>query len=336
MNAPAFRLLLPPRIEQAADLPEGEVYMLAGACMGTTWSVRVVMTERIEPRTLQSGIAELLESLEAQLSHFRASSPLRRFAALAPGQWLALPPEFAQVMRAALAVARLSAGAFDPALAPAIDAWGFGAARRYSDVGFEPPVHAQPASGHGWQALELDEGGRLHQPGGVALNLSAIAKGFAVDAVAAWLARQGLVHHLVEVGGELRGSGLKPDAQPWWVALESPAAGCPLQPTRIALHGLAVATSGDYRRRYLLDERLIQHTLDPRSGAPVAHGLASVTVIHAECMYADAWATALMVLGPQAGLELAEAQGLRALLQWRDACGNWCEAASLAFRALQA
>ena len=336
MNAPAPRLLLPLRIEPAADLPEGEVYMLAGACMGTTWSVRVVLPAGVEARVLQRGVADLLEALEAQLSHFRAGSPLRRFAGLAPGEWLALPDEFAQVMRAALEVARLSGGAFDPALAPAIDAWGFGAARRYSDAGFVPPARPLPVGGHGWQDLRLDEGGRLQQPGGVALNLAAIAKGFAVDAVTAWLARQGLEHHLVEVGGELRGSGLKPNGQPWWVALEAPAADCPLAPTRIALHGLAVATSGDYRRRYLLDGRPIQHTLDPRSGAPVAHGLASVTVIHAECMDADAWATALMVLGPQAGLQLAEAQGLRALLQWRDECGNWREAASTAFRALQA
>ncbi|PLK48980.1 FAD:protein FMN transferase [Uliginosibacterium sp. TH139] len=333
MNAPAFRALIPARIDQPAGLPEGDVYKLAGNCMGTTWSVRVVVRDCLSPRQLQADIAALLEGLEAQMSHFRASSPLRRFATLPPGCWMDLPAAFAQVMRTALKVAHLSEGAFDPALGSVIDAWGFGAAQRFSEAGFAPPA-APLLPGRRWQALELDDAGRLRQPGGIALNLAAIAKGFAVDAVAAFLTGRGLDHHLVEVGGELRGSGIKPDGQPWWVALESPAQDCPLPATRVALHGLAVATSGNYRRCYLLDERLIQHTLDPRSGEPVTHGLASVTVIHEECMQADAWATALMVLGPQAGLQRAAAQGLRALLQWRDERGEWHEAASPAFEAL--
>lgn len=334
MREPEFRVLLPRDIDPRSTPPEGEVCTLTGACMGTTWTVRVVCADKAAQGSLQSAIASTLARIESQMSHFQENSALREFARLPAGQWFALPEEFARVMRAALAVSRLSRGAFDPTLAPAIDAWGFGAGRRFSQSGFVPPAD-KPVCVFGWQALEMDEGCGLRQRGGVALNLGAIAKGFAVDAVSEYLAAQGFPHHLVEVGGELRGAGMKPDGQPWWVALEPAASDCPLPSTRVALHGLSIATSGNYRRRYLLNGREMQHTIDPLSGAPVAHSLASVTVVHKECMYADAWATAIMVRGAQAGLALAEEQELCALMQWRGSDGHWCEASSRAFKALQ-
>ncbi|GAA5166941.1 FAD:protein FMN transferase [Viridibacterium curvum] len=329
------RVLLPPRIAMEGDAPDGVVLQLEGACMGTTWRARVVAEGHEQARALQAGIAAVLEEIEAQMSHFRPASPLRRFGELAAGEWMPLSPQFAQVMRAALSVAQASDGAFDPAAAALIEAWGFGAGQRFVDAGFAPPAVA-PSPSACWRRLQLDAQDRLRQPGGVALNLAAIAKGFAVDAVSRWLAQQGYAHHLVEVGGELRGTGMKPDLQPWWVALEAPADNCDLPATRIALHGLAVATSGDYRRSYHHAGRRLQHTIDPRSGAPVRHTLAAVSVVHEECMLADAWATAIMVLGPRDGLALAEQQGLRALLQWPDETGRWQEASSAAFNALVA
>jgi len=328
-----MRVLLPARVDMRSDTPEGVVLQVGAACMGTTWSARIVAEGAEHARSLQAGIASVLEEIEAQMSHFRPASPLRQFGELAAGEWMQLPPEFAEVMRAALVVARNSQGAFDPTAAHAIEAWGFGAGTRYSDAGFSLPLETRANAMH-WHALQLDEQDRLLQPGGVSLNLAAIAKGFAVDAVSRWLTQQGYTHHLVEVGGELRGAGMKPDLQPWWIALEHPAADCALPATRIALHGLAVATSGDYRRRYRAGERTLQHTIDPRTGAPVAHSLASVTVLHEECMLADAWATAIMVLGPREGRALAERQGLRALLQWRDGNGCWQEATTSGFEAL--
>lgn len=337
MNAPAaaLRVLLPAEVKLDGGLPAGEVLSCGEHCMGTGWNVRFVGRDAAQALELEAALARLLENIEAQMSHFRSSSPLSRFGELPAGVVMELPPEFARVMRAALEVARLSEGAFDPTLAASVEAWGFGAGPGFRDAGFAPPPQA-PAASAGWRELVLDGADRLRQPGGVRLNLAAIAKGFAVDALSARLTELGLVHHLVEVGGELRGSGMKPDGQPWWVALELPAAQCPLAATRIALHGLAVATSGAYRRSYAHQGRSLQHTLDPRSGAPVAHRLASVSVLHAECMLADAWATALMVLGPQDGLALAEAQGLCALLQWQDESSQWCEAASTAFERMQA
>lgn len=329
-----IRVLIPKQLDPTCV--KGDIRGLSGACMGTTWSVRLVDDGARPLPELTERIAALLERIENQMSHFRPHSDLRRFALLPAGEAQTLPAEFARVLRSALEVARQSEGAFDPTLATQIDAWGFGAETRFSQAGFVPPqagVLAERTAG--WKKLEIDAQDRLRQPGGVALNLAAIAKGYAVDAVSQYLTQSGYQNHLVEIGGELRGAGCKPDGQPWWVALELPRANCPLPATRIALHGLSVATSGDYRRSYRLNDRLIHHTLDPRSGMPLAHALASVTVIHPECMYADAWATAFMVLGLKQGLDLAEKMKLCALLQGQDASGRWVEASSTAWQDLQ-
>ena len=148
----------------------------------------------------------------------------------------------------------------------------------------------------------------------------------------------GLRDHLVEIGGELRGAGLKPDGQPWWVDLEPPAADCGLAPLRIALHGLSVATSGDYRKCFVdATGQWRSHTIDPRTRRPVEHGLASVTVVHDSAMAADGWSTALMVLGPNEGLALADRLGLAARLVRRRPPaegGGYEERFSVAMRAL--
>ena len=159
----------------------------------------------------------------------------------------------------------------------------------------------------GWRRLVFEEqSARLRQPGGMCLDLSGIAKGYAVDRIAQLLAEHGVRHALVEVGGELAGRGLRPDGDPWWVDLETPYGVA--APLRVALHDLAVATSGDYVRG--------RHTIDPRSGRPVVHALA-VSVVHSSAMLADAWATALSVL-PQAEMEalaIRERLACRALVR---------------------
>lgn len=141
------------------------------------------------------------------------------------------------------------------------------------------------------------------------LDLSSIAKGFAVDRVAACASRLGLTYYLVEIGGELRGHGVKPDGAPWWIALEQPAHDLP--DTILALHDITVAASGDQQRFIERDGRRLAHILDPRNGHPVRNGTASVTVIHRVCMLADAWATALMVPEPGAALALASCDATR-------------------------
>jgi thiamine biosynthesis lipoprotein len=155
----------------------------------------------------------------------------------------------------------------------------------------------------------------------VRIDLSGIAKGFSVDALARALQAIGARDFLVEIGGELRGVGVKPDGQPWWVDLEAPP-GARLAPLRVALHDIAIATSGDYRRFFDANGTRYAHTIDPRTRAPLINDVVSASVIHAECMMADAWATALTVLGPEDGMALAQREDLAARIVLRDGGGH--------------
>lgn len=300
-----MRIALPAALSIAAFAdrdPARPVVSLGGETMGTRWSARFVQPADVDPAAVAAAIQARLDGLVAEMSHWQPDSLLSRFNRAVPGRWFALPPDFAHVIAAGLAIAEASAGAFDPAIGRLVDLWGFGPVPAEA-----PPCDVSLAEAHamsGWQRLVLDRAGRrLRQPGGVALDLSGIAKGYAVDAVADLLASRGIAHCLVEIGGELVGRGVRPDGEPWWVDLENPP-GIELPPLRIALHGIAVATSGDYRRG--------GHTLDPRSGRPIANGVTSASVIHATALQADAWATALTVLGAAEGIACATRLGVAA------------------------
>lgn len=278
---------------------------LRGETMATRWSLRAVSS----PTGAAAGVQAALDRVVAQMSQWELESDLSRFNRAPVGEWRMLPVEFARVLRAGLDVCDASAGAFDPAMGALSDAWGFGAAaapRRAPDAA----VTASMIAAKG--AVELDRPGlRARRTGQARLDFSGIAKGFGVDLAAEWLLANGVRHFLLEVGGELRGHGVKPDGQPWWVDLELPP-GVALPPMRVALHGLSVATSGDYRRWLDSDGARHAHTLDPRTGRPVGNGIRAATVLHAQCMLADAWATALTVLGPEAGMAAARRENLAA------------------------
>lgn len=291
--------------------------------MGTSWSVRLVAPAGALPG-IEQGIRDVLATIVAQMSQWEPESDLSRFNRSTPGRWQPLPPDFLRVLGAALEVAEKSGGAFDPAMGALSELWGFSAA---GPVDAPPPPErvAKAMASGGRRAIELDPRlFRARRTDEAALDFSGIAKGRAVDAVAGHLRAAGVADFLVEIGGELSGGGIKPDGQPWWVDLE-PVPGSTLPPLRIALHGIAVATSGDYRRGFAHDGRHYGHTLDPRTGWPVETRIASASVLHGEAMYADAWATALTVLGPEEGRALAERQGLAALLVTREADGRFAE-----------
>lgn len=284
-----------------------------GDTMGTSWSAKIV-----EPPTgIELEIEAVLARVIAQMSHWEPASQLGRFNAAPPGGWHRIDPEFAEVMAAALDIAARSGGTFDPAMGALVDLWGFGPPGPRGDAPTDDEIAAAHAvSGH--DALEFDPLLlRLRRARPARLDLSGIAKGHAVDAVAARLRAIGCADFLVEIGGELVGAGIQPDGQPWWVDVEPPP-GLPMPPLRVALHGLAIATSGDYRRASAQGS----HTIDPRTGRPVTNGVASVSVIHASCMHADAWASALTVLGPDEGMALAEREGLAAHMLVRGK-GEW-------------
>jgi thiamine biosynthesis lipoprotein len=294
--------------------PRAPVVELAGETMGTGWRVRFAVAHKVDAHRLRIAIDAMLDMLVAEMSHWEPGSLLSRFNRAPPGHWAALPPDFAAVIAAGLDVARRSGGAFDPAIGALVDLWGFGPVR----PAFAPTQQAieRALALSGWQRLAFDPASRrLQQPGLVRLDLSGIAKGHAVDRLSALLVAHDIRHSLVEIGGEFVGRGLRPDGDPWWVELETPA-GREAPPIRVALHQLAVATSGDYVRG--------RHTIDPRTGRPVAHALA-VSVIHASAMLADAWATALSVAEPGEMRALAERDALtvRALIRTEEAVEEW-------------
>jgi len=277
--------------------------------MGTRWSARIVAPEEGLSRDAPRAIERTLDGVIAEMSHWDPASDISRINRDPPGGWQAIPPAFSHVLGAALDVAARSDGAFDPAMGRLADLWGFGPSG---------PRDAPPDASEVEEALRLSGGDavehdpallRLRRDRGVWLDFSGIAKGYAVDAVAAALRTLGIADFLVEIGGELVGEGVKPDGTPWWVDIEQPP-GAALAPLRFALHGIAVATSGDYARGYDHGGTRVHHSIDPRTGRPIAHGTASVTVAHARAMSADAWATAITVLGPEKGMALAEKEGL--------------------------
>jgi len=330
------RVLLPHHITEYPAPIDGVIVACDGVSMGTTWSVRLVAPDAAAQQRLQQGLQQQLDRIVAQMSHWQADSELARFNGAPAGSWHTLAPAFFDVLSFALDVARDSGGAYDPAAGALVNLWGFGPTQRFDEAGFRAPDEAAVAALLVRRAtLDVDvRTRRVRQPGGLLLDLSSVAKGYAVDSLSRYLERNHIIHYLVEVGGELRGAGVKPDGQPWWVALEPVGDVAPVAPDYrvgavapapdemvLALHGLAVATSGDYRRYFTRDGRRFSHTIDPRSGQPIRHGLASVTVVHAECMAADAWSTALTVLGPEHGLALAERRGLAARFLLRDGDG---------------
>ncbi|MDO7836206.1 FAD:protein FMN transferase [Sphingobium sp. HBC34] len=274
--------------------------------MGTNWSAQIVDP----PAGCAAMIEGVLAGIIAQMSHWEADSAISRFNRTPPGTWMPLPAAMLTVLRAGIAMARLSGGAFDPAIGRLVDHWGFGPAHRPAS----PTALAAP-----WTRIET-EGDRARRLADVTLDFSGIAKGHAVDAVAAALRGLGVASFLVEIGGELRGDGIKPDIQPWWVDVEAPP-GLAVPILRIALCGLSVATSGDYRRFRLEGDRRLSHSIDPRTGTPIAPGVASVTVLHDSAMMADAWATAITVLGPDKGMTLATRHDLAARLVLRTDSG---------------
>ena len=328
-------VLVPHAIGGASIGPFGAtrlVRTLSGRTMGTTWhATLVVADDRSLPRH-RAAIEALLASLVDDLSNWEPASALSRFNAAAVGTWQSLPASLIDVLEASRALHVASDGAFDPTVAPHVMRWGFG-----------PPADRDGPVTTGFDVVEIDAGAaRACRHADVALDLCGIAKGYAVDRVSRLLTDTGVPHHLVEIGGELRGAGVKPDGMPWWVALEDPPDAPPdaspnaVVPTIAALHGLSVATSGDYRRFVEVDGRRLTHTIDPRTGCPVRDAPAAVSVLHADCMRADGEATAITVLGAVAGLAYATARGLAARIVSRRAAGRLVAVRTPAFDALLA
>ena len=279
--------------------------------MGTTWHVTIVPGPgSASPDVLQRGIEEELESVNLSMSTYRDDSEISRFNALAADTWFPVSPEFYAVLSTALAVGWQSGEAYDVTVAPLVNLWGFG-----PDGPANGPPPAKQIAGLleqiGQDNLRVDgEARQVLKRGQLSLDFSSIAKGYAVDRVAQWLDTQGVSRYLVEVGGEMRLAGNSPRDDLWRIAIEQPDSATIDVNAAMRISDAAIATSGDYRNYFEVDGKRYSHSIDPRTGYPVSHDLVSVTVIHNSAMIADAWATALTVLGPQEGMAVALAHGL--------------------------
>lgn len=288
--------------------PELQTYQIKGPIMGTEYHVTLVLAPEQAALVdeLAQGILARLQEVDRLMSTYKEDSELSRFNRAAVHVDMPLSAPTQEVMQLAQVVHQQSDGAFDPSIAPLVDLWGFGPQTPLDQVPPKAQID-QALAQVGLDAVILDaQTSSLRKTAPRHLDFSAIAKGYAVDRVADYLKAQGIVDFLAEVGGELIASGRKADASLWRIAIEKPQlAGRSVQKV-LMLADLAVATSGDYRNYFEADGQRYSHTLDPRTGYPIRHNLASVTVVHPSCALADAYATALMVMGEQAGMALAE------------------------------
>ncbi len=311
---------------------------LQGATMGTFWSARVAAdplsgTPELSRDSVRRLIEAELESVNQLMSHYLETSELSLFNARADTLPVEISQHTAEVLQHALEIGILSGGAFDVTVGPLVDAWGFGPAEARSVPADEEIDQLLAATGHDRLRLDPDAVTLAKRLPSLRVDLSALAKGYAVDRVAEALLSAGFDDLMVEIGGEVRAHGSHPDGRPWQIAIEHPqTAGRSIQRI-VPLRDGAVATSGDYRIYRDVDGRRLSHLLDPRTGRPVNHGLASVTVFEPLCVRADAFATALLVLGPDAGFSLASELNLVALFLIRDDEGRIAEKATSAFLA---
>lgn len=294
--------------------------------MGTTYSVVVADPPAgLDRDGLQALVQGVLEAVDSTCSTYDPGSELSRFNDYESTAPVAASPMLRELVGIAGELSARTGGAFDVTVGPLVGLWGFGSAG--TSTGDRAPDAAALSwarSRVGYRNLVADDAhGTLRKElPDLVVDVDGIAPGYAVDLVAQRLEARGARRYLVELGGELRARGLSPEDRPWRVAIESPRAGERRPYALVELNGLGISTSGDYRDAHVVDGRRVSHTIDPRTGAPVSHRLASVTVVDPSAARADGLATALMVLGPTEGYELADRLGLAALFIEHSADGR--------------
>ncbi len=307
---------------------------LHGEAMGTTYSVKIVPEQAIsdaQQADLAKTVADVIARVNSLMSTYDPDSELSRFNSSPPGEPFPVSPATMTNFVAARRIGEASGGAFDVTVGPLVNAWGFG-----PDKSRRSPSDEEIAALReqvGWDKLEIDEAaGTLRKlTPGLYCDLSAIAKGYAVDQVSEKLIALGHTRHMVEIGGEVRTNGTNLDGNPWRIAIEAPDAGERAIERVLPLAGDAMATSGDYRNFYEVDGKRLSHTIDPRTGRPITHNVGSVSVVDPSCMTADGWATALDVLGEDEGYRLAVERKMTVLFQVRRPDGTFQELATPAF-----
>lgn len=291
--------------------------------MGTSFSVTLIApSDDISMQRLQARIIETLDAIENLASTWRDDSELSRFNANKNSGWIDTSLELCNAIEGALEISRLTDGAFDITVGPLVNAWGFGPDGEVAEPPADDTVHALlQAVGYENLQTRCEAPAVAKKTGTLYVDLSGWAKGFAVDELAVLLDAHQLRDYLVEIGGEIRVRGHNAEGLKWAVAVEAPSTTQRVPQTVLRVTDVSVATSGDYRNYFEYDGRRYSHTIDARTGQPVSHTLAAVTVVNASAAFADAMATALLVLGPSDGPARAEALGIAAYFLIRNKTG---------------
>lgn len=298
-----------------------------GETMGTWYNVKLVGEKRSLPSEsqLKRWSEEVLLAINESMSTYIDSSEISVLNRSESGDWQTVSAPLFEVLEVSQQISELTGGAFDITIAPLVNLWGFGPQERQEQAPDDAAI-AAALSSIGFGNLELDATRKaLRKPPGMTLDLSAVAKGYAADELDKVLLSKGYENILVEIGGELRLRGVNQRGTPWRIGIESPSydvmssAGNPAKTVVLSDHGMA--TSGDYRNFYEVGGVRLSHTISPLTGKPVAHNLASVTVIADTCAEADALATAFNVMGDSEALSLAESRNIAAFFIVRDGDG---------------
>ena len=317
----SFFLLLALLVFASGCQRQPETIQLHGATMGTTWSLNVhSLPADVDSALLTSRLQQQLDRVNALMSTYDPNSEISRFNASTSTDWFAISAETAEVIELSQQISELTGGAFDISVGPLVELWGFGAKERDKSLPTEEEIATILASvGYRKLELRLDPAAiRKLQPQ-LRIDLSAVAKGYAVDRLAQLLNQLRIDNYLVEVGGELQIAGSRSDSTPWRIAIEKPEEGVREVAKVFPLSEVALATSGNYRNFYVENGQRYVHTINPASGRPVLHRLASATVLDPNsCARADALATALMVLGEEKGRQLVEQNGIAAYFLIHD------------------
>jgi thiamine biosynthesis lipoprotein len=306
-----------------ATPPAERETLLSGETMGSAWTVKIAGALPLPAEALRAGIQARFEAVNQALSTYRADSALSRFNDDDSGAWMEIDAELADVLSYALTLGAESGGAYDVTVGPLVNLWGFGPGPANRQVPEAAAIEAARAR-VGWRKVEVDgEKRRARKAPGVRVDLSSLGKGRGVDRVADYLDAQRVSDYLIDLSGKLRARGVNSRHAAWRVAVEPPhedvaSDAPPLPPQIVTLRDESVATAGDYRRFFESGGRHYSHIIDPRTGWPVTHPTLSASVLAADCMQADAWATVFMVMAPDDAIALADRHRVRALMISRD------------------
>ncbi len=291
-----------------------------GPTMGSSYSVKYLHRAGLPaPKEVQAEVEQILARVDQQMSTYRSDSNIERFNRLPANHCQKMPAPILELVRIGQQLSQQSEGSYDLTVEPLLNLWGFGPQSRKEQVPSAEAL-AEVRQRVGYQHLRI-ENQQLCKDAAVEVDFNSIAAGYAVDTIAARLEAMGIHDYLAEATGELKARGHKLDGSPWRIALEEPRDDQQVAEKIIAVDNYAVSTSGDYRHYFQEDGRRYSHTFDARTGAPVSHTLASVTVIHSSALMADGLSTLLLILGPQRGWDYAEKRAIGAFFVIRADSG---------------